>query len=282
MKKRMFIALGAVAALALSSCASTDGGETTENTDAAGGQETTETISLSTGTQFPPMGYIDNGNLIGFDIDLGNAIAERAGVELEWSESVFNQFLSDVNSGRTDGIMGAILDTPERQESLTWIDYLESGFQFYTLQATAEEHGISEIADLCGLTVAASRNSSYADSINEWSDENCGGDAITVLDTDGSPDSLLQLRQGRAQAAMQTSETIAYQAANDETILPIGEAITASYYGIAFSNDNPEMVERFTAALEELIEDGTYAEIAAEWGLENQLVDRVTINLEGR
>lgn len=277
--KNMLIAVAAVAALALTSCAG-DGNETTD--DANGDQQETETVVLSTGTQFPPMGYIENGELIGFDIDLGNAIAERAGVEVEWSESVFNQFLSDVNSGRTDGIMGAILDTPERQESLTWIDYLESGFQFFTLQDTADEHGISEIADLCGLTVAASRNSSYAEPINEWSEENCDGNDITVLDTDGSPDSLLQLRQGRAQAAMQTNETIAYQADNDETIVPVGEPITASYYGIAFAQDNQDMIDRWTAALEELIEDGTYAEIAAEWGLGDQLVDHVSINLEGR
>ena len=81
---------------------------------------------------------------------------------------------------------------------------------------------------------------------------------------------------------MQTSETIAYAASNDDQIFAVGEPITASYYGIAFANDNQEMVERFTEALEELIADGTYAEIAAEWGLESQMVDRVSINLEGR
>lgn len=278
----MIIAASAAAALVLAGCSSDGGGDAADETQTDDAPQASETVVLSTGTQFPPMGYVEDGELIGFDIDLGNAIGERAGVTVEWSESVFSQFLSDVNSGRTDGILGAILDTPERQESLTWIDYLEIGFQFYTTQDSADEHGISEIADLCGLTVAASRNSSYAGSINEWSAENCDGNDITVLDTDGSPDSLLQLRQGRAQAAMQTSETIAYAASNDEQILAVGDPITASYYGIAFANDNQAMVERFTEALEELIADGTYAEIAAEWGLEGQMVDRVSINLEGR
>lgn len=282
MNKRIIIAAGLMAALALTGCTAANGDGSENDAEAGADKQSTETVTLSTGTQFPPMGYIDNGKLIGFDIDLGNAIAERAGVTIEWSESIFNQFLSDVNSGRTDGIMGAILDTPERQESLTWVDYLQSGFQFYTLQDTATELGIKKAEDLCGYTVAASRNSSYAASINEWSAKNCGGNNITVLDTDGSPDSLLQLRQGRAQAAMQTSETIAYQATNDETIVPLGEAITTSYYGIAFANDNPDMTERFTAALEELIADGTYEKIAAEWGLEKQAIDRVSINLEGR
>ena len=278
MKKKMLIAVGAIGAMLLTSCAS--GGDT-ETGDEGQGNGSGETVTFSTGTQFPPMGYVEGSELMGFDIDLGNALAERAGYEVEWAQSEFSQFISDVKTGRSDAVLGAMLDTPERQESLTWIDYLESGFQFFTLQDTADSNSISEIADLCGLTVAASRNSTYAGSINEWSAENCDGNDITVLDTDGSPDALLQLRQGRAQAVMQTSEAIAYLASQDEQILPIGDPITSSFYGIGIGNDS-ELIEKFQAALEELIADGTYAEIAAEWGLEAQVVDKVTINLEGR
>lgn len=277
MKKKMLISIGAIGAMLLTSCAGGGDSEPSDDQGTGSGQ----TVTFSTGTQFPPMGYVEGSELQGFDIDLGNAMAERAGVEVKWSQSEFSQFISDVKSGRSDAVLGAMLDTPERQETLTWIDYLESGFQFFTLQETADDHSITEIADLCGLTVAASRNSTYAGSINSWSEENCGGDDITVLDTDGSPDALLQLRQGRAQAVMQTSEAIAYLASQDEQILPVGEPITTSFYGIGFEPDD-ELIELFQTALEELIADGTYAEIAAEWGLDAQVVDKVTINLEGR
>ncbi|MGO3231812.1 transporter substrate-binding domain-containing protein [Agrococcus casei] len=276
-KNKTLLAFGAIGALLLTSCAS--GGDAEQSGDATG-DDATQTVIFSTGTQFPPMGYVEGGDLIGFDIDLGNALAERAGVEVEWAESEFSQFLADVNSGRSNAVLGAMLDTPERQETLTWVDYLESGFQFFTMKDTADEHGISGIEDLCGLTVAASRNSTYAGSINDWSAENCDGDDITVLDTDGSPDALLQLRQGRAQAVMQTSEAIAYIASQDEKIMPVGDPITSAFYGIGFPKGDP-MVEQFQTALEELIADGTYAEIAAEWGLDAQTVDQVTINLEG-
>lgn len=280
MKKHAIVAMSAISVLALAGCSAGNGAEATDESGDA--QPAAESVSFSTGTQFPPMGYVEDGDLIGFDIDLGNALGERAGVTVEWSQSEFSQFLSDVNSGRTDAVFGAMLDTPERQETLTWIDYLESGFQFFTMQDTAEEFGITEISDLCGLTVAASRNSTYAASIDEWSAEHCGDAPIEVLDTDGSPQALLQLRQGRAQAVMQTSEAIAYLAANDDQIMPIGDRITSAFYGIGFAQDNEEMQQRFSDALEEMIEDGSYAEIAAEWGLEDQAVDRVTINLEGR
>lgn len=273
------VALLAVAGVVLSGCsASGDGSDSSEKSDSKNEQ----TVTFSTGTQFPPMGYVEDGELIGFDIDLGNALGERAGVNVKWQESLFNQFLSDVKSERTDGIMGAMLDTTERQESITFIDYLESGFQFFTLKDVAEDQGISEISDLCGLTVAASRNSSYADSINEWSGENCDGNDITVLDTDGSPDALLQLKQGRAQAVMQTNEAIAYMVSNDDTLQTVGDPITSSFYGLGFAKDDTETLDLFVDAFEGMIEDGSYQEIADKWDISDQAVDEVTVNLEGR
>lgn len=248
----------------------------------ADGDAPDETLTVSTETQFPPMGFIEGDELKGFNIDIGEALAEEMDVNIDWSESEFSQFISDVSSSRSDAVIAGMLDNEERQESVTFVDFLETGFQFFTTDDVAAEQGIEEIADLCGLTVAASRNSSYADAIGEWSDENCDGDEISVLDADGSPDAQLQLRQGRAEAVMQTNETIAYLAADDDSVMTVGDPITSSYYGMFVDKDNDELANRFADALEVLIEDGTYQDIASEWGLENQAVDEVTVNLESR
>jgi polar amino acid transport system substrate-binding protein len=277
-KPAAIAAVTAACALALAGCASASGA----GAGSAAPAEAVETVTFSTGTQFPPMHFVEADELTGFDVDLGTAIAERAGLKAEFNKSQFSQFLSDVSSGRTDGILGAMLDKVERQEEAAFIDYLETGYQFFTLKDIAAEHGISELTDFCGLTVAASTTATYAEAIEAWSAENCNGDDIEIFGANDSPDALLQMRQGRAQAVVQTKETIAYLASNDPDVQMIGEPITSSFYGLGIAKENTDLLERLSTALEEMVADGSYAEIAEKWNLDTQAVDRVTINLEGR
>lgn len=284
--RRHLIPIGTLLAgsLLMSACGSSpdagSGGEAPGSENATGEADAQqETLVLATGTQFPPMGFYhpDSGELVGFDIDLGEALGEQMGVEIEWLETEFSQFLTSVETGRSDAILGAMLDIPERQDTVTFVDYLSSGFQFFTSQENAQE--ITEIADFCGQAVAASRNSSYKASILEWSEANCEpGSPIEVLDTDGSPDARLQLQQGRVVGVMQTNESVSYLAST-EGFVPIGEPITESFYGMGFAADNTEMRDAAHAALVELIENGTYEEILSDWELEGQDVETPTIDL---
>jgi polar amino acid transport system substrate-binding protein len=239
------------------------------------------TITVATGTQFPPMGYTDTdtNELVGFEIDLGEALAKELGADIKWEGMLFNQFLSSVATKRVDMVLGAMLTTPERLESVTSVEYLATGFQFSTSPEAAKEHGIKEITDFCGLTVAASRNSSYKVEIDKWSAENCDV-PVEVLDTDGSPDARLQLKQGRAQGIMQTAETISYLSSTEpESFVAIGEPITESFYGMLFDPKNTELRDQLKGALEALMDNGTYAKLLKEWGLDAQAMDAPTVEL---
>lgn len=272
MKKTSIGAVIVSTALVLAGCGS----------ESSGGSDGAEKINFTTSTQFPPMAFMEDNELKGFEIDFGTALAERAGFEVEWTKSKFSQFLSDVNSNRADAILGGMQDLPDRQGDFDWIDYLQTGYQFYTTDETAESESISELEDFCGLTVAASRNASYRPAIEEWSAANCNGDEIVVLDSDGSPDALLQLRQGRAQGVVQTVETVVYGTEQDDALEMVGDPFTTDYYGLGIKSDNDELQDRLREAFNEMIEDGTYEEIASDWSLGDQIVDRVTVNLEGR
>lgn len=284
-KTKAPVALGLITAGALLLTGCVSSGDETSPEGSSNGQEAAqvEKLTISTGTQFPPMGFVDpdTDELVGFDIDLGNAIGEKLGAEIDWQETVFNQFISSVESKRSDMILGSMLDTKERQETLTFIDYLSSGFQFFTTKEVAESQGIEEISDLCGKSVAASRNSTYKDSILEWSKENCDSkEAIKVLDTDGSPDARLQLKQGRVAAAMQTSESVSYLVNTEETMQAIGDPITESFYGIGFTQDNTELRDSVVQAFNEVIDDGTYDEIVEKWKLDGQGVKETMVDLK--
>jgi polar amino acid transport system substrate-binding protein len=278
-KKSQLMVAAALAAVAfgVSSCAADAGdGSAAEESDSSIG-----TITFATGTAFPPMGYtdIDTDELVGFEIDLGNALGEELGAEVKWEGMKFSQFLNSIATNRADVILGGMLATPERLESVTSVEYLSTGFQFSTSPEVAAEYGIEEATDFCGKTVAASRNASYKVEVDKWSAENCDV-PVEVLDTDGSPDARLQLKQGRALGVMQTAETVAYLTGTEpDSYVAIGEPITESFYGMLLSPENVELRDQLKVALETLIENGTYEELAQQWGVGAQTMDAPTINL---
>lgn len=272
------IAIVATCSVALlSACA----GEESGGASASG-----DSLVVATGSQFPPMDYVDpdSDQLTGFDIELGNAIAEEMGVDLKWEQMDYNQFLTSLKTGRVNMVMGGMGDTAERQSEATFVDYLETGTQLYTSLKAQKEHGVKELNDLCGETVAASANSNYAIYIDKWSKQNCQRDGkppVKVLDTDGSPAARLQLEQGRAVAVAQTTETASYQLeVEPDTYTLLGEPLNSEYYGIGFAPEDEDRQSEVQKALQALIDDGTYSKIVKEWGLEKQAIDEVTVNLE--
>src|SRR5476651_1442760 len=108
-------------------------------------------IKVAVNSIYPPMEYKDpeSGDLVGFDIDLGNAIAKELGVKLDWQESAFS-----LATGRVDMILSGMSDVPGRRDTADFLDYLNSGAQFYIIASRGNE--IKQAADLCGKSVGTS------------------------------------------------------------------------------------------------------------------------------
>ena len=105
---------------------------------------------------------------MGFDIELGEAIAKELGVQPEWQEIAFAQMLPSLQTGRVDMVMAGMSDLPARRETADFVDYMKSGPQFYTVTALAGE--IKKADDLCGKAVGASRSTNWPAQMKEWSD----------------------------------------------------------------------------------------------------------------
>ncbi len=170
-------------------------------------------IVAATQPNYAPISYKDpaTNQLMGFDIELGEAIAKELGVKIEWQETAFAQMISSLVTGRVDIVMAGMSDLPGRREQVDFVDYLKTGAQFYTSQANAAT--IKTPADLCGKKVGASRSTNWPGQIEEWSKQNCvakGKPAITVVGTEGSIDARTQLKSGRLDGGVQGSETLSY------------------------------------------------------------------------
>lgn len=230
---------------------------------------------------YPPMDFKDpaTNQLTGVDYDLGMALGERLGVKIKWTETAFEQMVSALTTGRVDIILSGMTDTTERQEVVTFVDYFVSGPIFYTLQSRED---LKEMTDLCGKNVGTSRRTTFPAEIAKWSKENCeaaGKPAVNVVGAEGSADARAQLRQRRLDAAVQGSETVPYiMGLEKNTFKPIGTPIAKQITGLGVKKSNPELTQAVAAAIQGMIDDGTYQAILKKWDLEKSAIERVTIN----
>ncbi|MBK0417907.1 ABC transporter substrate-binding protein [Leucobacter sp. CSA1] len=281
MKKKTFAAVALVAAamLTVTGCS----GSKLQQEDEASGSSTAKADKLIFGVSngYPPMEYTDpeTKEFTGFDVDLGNAIAEELGKEAVWEEMEFDQLINSLKTSRVDATMSGMSDTVERQETIDFVDYVKDGPQFFTSNTQAAE--VKTRADLCGTKVGTVSGTTYVERIEEWSAENCPADqAIEVLRMAEGTDVLLQLKQDRIAGAMLGTVSLAYQLTlNPDTYTLVEEPLSEDLYGIGVKKGNEALLTEIHDAIEKLREDGTYDELLTKYGLEDYGVDEVTINL---
>ena len=239
-------------------------------------------LVAATQPNYAPISYKDpaSNQLMGFDVELGEAIAKELGVKIEWQETAFAQMISSLVTGRVDIVMAGMSDLPGRREQVDFVDYLKSGAQFYTSQANAAT--LKTPADLCGKKVGASRSTNWPAQIEEWSKQNCvakGRPAIAVVGTEGSIDARTQLKSGRLDGGVQGSETISYnQKLEPNTYVILGTPFTESLMGIPTPKTDPQLRDAVKGALERLQKNGTYDQISAKYGLQANKLTPIAVN----
>lgn len=244
--------------------------------------KTSGVVRVALEIPYVPMEFRDpnTGELTGFDIELGKAMADILGVKLEYQEGTFEALTPALQTKRVDMIMSGFYDRPARREYFDFINYLVAGGQFFGLSSNTE---LTKATDLCGKTVATIRATSYPETITTFSNEQCvpaGLQPITVEETDVAQ-MLMSVKTGRADAAMQGLESIpAYMANEPDTYKPIGEPIGSALMGMAFNKDNAVLRDAFVFALRKTIEDGTYAKLIEKYKLGLSAYTAVTINGE--
>jgi polar amino acid transport system substrate-binding protein len=241
----------------------------------------TKVIKIAVNAIYPPMEFKDpeTAKLVGFDVDLGNALAKELGVTLEWQESAFEQLLPSLATGRVDMILSGLSDRPARREASDFIDYLNSGVQFYVLASRAD---VSKPVDLCGKTVGTSRSTSFPAEIKTWSDANCvaaGKPPITVEGTSDNAAARAQLKQGRFEGGAQGSETVPYVMSQEAGVYKaIGTPFGGLQQGIAFTKADTQLRDAVLVAFKKLLANGTYGAIIAKWNLQSSAVKQAAVN----
>ena len=284
MKKGLALCMAAVLAMGclLTGCGSSDTGakSTTESAAAsteAVGAETAGTEAAGTETagngktftvgfdaSFPPYGYQENGEYVGFDLDLAQEVCDRNGWELVKTPIDWDAKNMELNSGAIDCIWNGFT-LNGREDDYTWTPAYINNTQVF---AVNKNSGITKAADLAGKNVLVQADSSALAALQD--EENT--DIKVLADSFGSltqvPDyesALMELEAGSADAvAMDEGVALTKQAQNDNIVI-LDDVISQEQYGIAFKKGNDELRDQVWSTLVEMEKDGTVDKIAAKY-----------------
>lgn len=294
MKRRLTSVTAAFAAgiLLLSGCAAAEPEATEPSSNAIAIDEAAaallpdefkDGVSVASDIPYAPMELFDeNDNPTGFDYDLSQAIAAKLGVPFTFNDQDWDGIIPSLQSGTHDIIMSGMNDTIERQQVLDFVDYFNAGFAI--LVAKGNPEGISALADLCGKTVAIQTATAQIDLINAVN-PSCDT-KIEVLEFPTDGDAQNAIRAGKAVAGVNDGQVAAYtaQTAGDgeyfEIVNPADspEGYTSVLTGVGVLKENSGLTAAIQAAIQSLIDDGTYAELLAKWNLSAFAVTEATIN----
>lgn len=246
-------------------------------------QSTKTALNVATFTAYPPFEFKDptSNELVGFDIDLVNALAAKMGTKVNWIESKWEQLVPSIETKRADAIVG-IADSPERRDNMSFLDYAYDNSVFFVLRASATQYPSME--SVCGKRVAVTRSSiPWLSAIDAWNGEHCtkaGRPAVIVAGSNGTPDTRMQLDQGRVDVGVHSIGVMTYQnKLQGDRYVAIGKPFLSVPLGVAFAKDNPELGLALKKALSALIADGTYRDLLHKWSLtDDSAIEQPMIN----
>ncbi|HIY08222.1 MAG TPA: amino acid ABC transporter substrate-binding protein [Firmicutes bacterium] len=283
MKKFLSIALAAVLTLSVfagcgssssssapeeSSSASQSSEASASSEDAASGSGNNEKLIVGLDDQFPPMGFRDENNeLVGFDIDLAKAVGEKLGMEVELTPIDWTTKELELNGDKVNLLWNGLTITPERQETMLMSPAYIANAQVVLVQA---DSGITTLADLSGKTVGL-QDTSSADAAFAATDVAASCEVIKAAENTSL---LNDLKIGRLDAVVIDKVVADYYLAQEgnEGLVQLEEQLADEEYGIAFKKGNDELADKVLTALQELVDDGTAAEISQKWFGEDRLI----------
>ncbi|BDZ54112.1 hypothetical protein GCM10025870_11850 [Agromyces marinus] len=225
--------------------------------------------------------YDDANREVGFDPELARLIGQKLGIDVVLNKQAFDSVIPSLQAGKNDLIMSGMNDTPERQETLDFVDYTRGGFAI--LVEAGNPEGILTQADLCGRTVSIQKATVQGELLRAM---DCDGEPVTVTELPSDLDAQTALRAGKSDAYVSDAVVAEYVAATtddgdtfDVVRDPENPAgFSPVYSGIGILKSDAELTEAIRATLQALIDEGSYQRVLERNNIGAYAVDAAELN----
>ena len=264
MKKLFALLLTLAMSLSLAACGSNDDAAPEGDGEEAGIPTAVEgTLSMATEATFPPYEYYDGDKLVGIDVEVAGAIAEKLGMKVDVVDMAFETIVPGVQSGKYDIGMAGMTVNAERLEQVNFTDSYAKGVQVVIVK---DGSAITTVDDLFAegannMVGVQSGTTGFIYATGDIQDAGLG----EVKSFAKTTDAVEALKNDQVDCVILDNEPAKALVAANEGLSILESAYADEDYAIAVSKDNDALLEAVNGALNELIADGTLQEIVDKY-----------------
>jgi arginine/lysine/histidine/glutamine transport system substrate-binding/permease protein len=217
-----------------------------------------KTLIVATEPSFPPFEFqAAGGGLQGFDIDVMNAVAEAAGLRVQFQSLPFDGIIPALQAGTVDMAISSITITAQRSQVVSFSrPYFKAGLAIAVRNNTQP---IKTLEDLEGKAIAVQIGTTGAETAKTIP-------GAKIRSFDSAPLALQELRNGNVDAVVNDAPVTLYaiKTGNLQGITVVSQLLTEEFYGIATAKNSPDL-ELVNRGLGTILENGTYDRIYRKW-----------------
>lgn len=247
-------------------------------------------IIIATDALYPPNEFKQGDRIVGFDVDLGTAIARKLGVKAVFQDVRFDTILQALEEGRYDISLSSFTDTRERESRFDFVTYLSAGTMLVVPKGNPR-HLRPDGLSLCGKKIAVEKGTTQEAELSrkDVTRPNAGA-RIDACQSGGRPAPIRMsyddqaaaneaLVRGIADATLTDSPSAIYEAKESAgRVQCSGRPYGTALYGIAIPKREAELRDAVYKAMKELIANGAYQRLTGQWGLSDGAVPETRIN----
>ncbi|WP_051731610.1 ABC transporter substrate-binding protein [Kitasatospora phosalacinea] len=238
-------------------------------------------LVVGSDTSYAPNEFKDEkGKIVGMDVDLGTAIAQKLGLTAEFQSAGFTDIIPGIQSNKYQLGMSSFTDTKEREEQVDMVTYFSAGTSAAVKKGNPDKIALD---DLCGKKVAVQDGTTQADEIKDTRNPDCAKAGKSPVPNDGDrfalqTDVAQSLVSGRDQVMLADSPVVDYALKQTGGQLEkLGDTYGAAPYGVILAKGSP-LSKAVQGAIQSLMADGTYKTILDKWGVSAGAISTSEIN----
>jgi polar amino acid transport system substrate-binding protein len=203
----------------------------------------------------------EKGEIVGFDIDVVTAIAQKAGIEVKFVNTPWEGIFNALGQGDRDLVVSAVTITEERRQTM---DFTDPYFDAAQLIAVKENSKVTKFADLKKLKVGVQTGTTGDEAVSKL----LGKTNTNIKRFESTPLALKELEAGGVDAVVADNGVVIHYVANN----PGGKFKTVNdkefvpeQYGIAVKKGDTELLAKLNKGLADIKADGTYDKIYTQY-----------------
>ncbi|MBL7256652.1 ABC transporter substrate-binding protein [Paractinoplanes lichenicola] len=224
-------------------------------------------LSIGTDSSYAPNEYLDSDGktVIGFDVDLFNAVAQKLNLTTEWTSATFDSIIPGVSSDKYAVGVSSFTINADRLKEVNMVSYFSAGTQW------AAKTGVTiNPDDVCGKKVAVQTATVQVEDLEARSKKctDAGKAKITIDQYQKQSDATNAVNTGKDEAMLADSPIVAYAVKQTNgTLALVGDIYDSAPYGYVVAKDQEAFANVIGEAVQALIADGTYKTILDKWGV---------------